>query len=410
MGPVLTTALFWNYLMEQLGNNRAEPGVGTDFVREFWQNAEDAGADRDFLGTLRSTIADFDTNATLEGLFHDFTVANYTKLMDLSVLPDATKYRYVDEQQPGATPYDDVPVTDVGTIPPSVGPTALSVDSWAATYLQADIGDCTGVARLVVDGDRAGVALASQDGSGTVQRLDESVGTHFARAILVRTRAAADKRITRLGAVVTGLNDSADVDYGFACGSYQLAIKKPTQTDQAFVGTKDAPRRFQVRVQVHGPSDWAPRRSRGAASDFTAEVGTKDAHVVSGDYVQGEYWLTIKAPSFPAAAADVQDLTVHLGDVSASNVSSVSSRSDTSTRCSPSTGGARCSTRPHPPRSTRPATRPRSTSTPPAPTTSSVSSASAATTASPTTTPPSTPCCRRCRGPTAAGRAPRSSD
>jgi Mg-chelatase subunit ChlD len=324
-GLSYTTALFWNYLMEQLGNDRAEPGVGTDFIREFWQNAQDAGSNRDFLGTLRSTITEFDRNATLEGLFHDFTVANYTKLMDLSVLPDATKYRYVDEQQAGATPYADVPVTNVGTIPPNVGPTALSVNSWAAKYLRADIGDCTGVAGLVVDGDRAGVALVSQDATGVVQRLDKSVGTHFARAILVRTRAAADKRITRLGAVITGLNDAADVDYRFACGSYQLAIKKPTQTDQAFVGTKSAPNRFQVRVQVHGPSELGTPSVEGLRpSDFTVEVGNKDAHVVSGAYVQGEYWLTVKAPTFPAAAPDVQDLTVHLGDVSASDAQSVS--------------------------------------------------------------------------------------
>lgn len=324
-GLSYTTALFWNYLMERLGNDRVEPGVGTDFIREFWQNAEDAGSNRDFLGTLRATITDFDTNATLEGLFHDFTIANYTKLKDLSAIPDGAKFRYVDEQQAGATPYNDVPVTSVGTIPPNVGPTGISVNGWSAKYLQADIGDCTGVAGLVVDGDRAGVALTSQDGTGAVQRIDRSVGTHFARAILVRTRATGDKRITRLGAVITGLNDPADVDYRFACGAYDLAIKMPTQTNQAFVGTKSAPNRFQVRVQVHGPSELGTPSVEGLRpSDFTVEVGNKDANVVSGAYVQGEYWLTVKAPTFPAAAPDVQDLTVRLGDVSASNAQSVS--------------------------------------------------------------------------------------
>jgi Mg-chelatase subunit ChlD len=324
-GLAYTTALFWNYLMEQLGNDRAEPGVGTDFIREFWQNAEDAGSNRDFLGTLRATITEFDKDATLEGLFHDFTIANYTKLQDLSLLPDATRFRYLDEQQAGATHYADVPVTNVGTIPPNVGPTALSVNSWAARYLEADIGDCTGVAGFVADGDRAGVALTSIDGAGTVQRLDRSVGTHFARAILVRTRAGGDKRIARLGAVVTGLNDAADVDYRFACGSYDLSIKQPTQTDQAFVGTKSAPNRFQVRAVVHGPSELGTPSVEGLRpSDFTVQVGNEDAHVVSGAYVQGEYWLTVKAPTFPAAAPDVQDLTVQLGDVSASNAQSVS--------------------------------------------------------------------------------------
>ncbi len=324
-GLSYTTALFWNYLMERLGNDRTEPGVGTDFIREFWQNAQDAGSNRDFLGTLRATITEFDQNATLEGLFHDFTVANYTKQMDVSALPDGIKYRYVDEQQPGAAAYGDVPVTSVGSIPPTVGPTALSVKSWAAKYLEADIGDCTGVAGFVVDGDRVGVALTSQDLKGAVQRLDKSVGTHFARAILVRTRAAAEKRITRLGAVVTGLNDAANVSYRFACGAYSVQIKEPTTASKAFVGTKADPNRFLVKVRVQGPSELGTPSVEGLRpSDFTVQVGNKDGDVLSGAYVQGEYWLTVQAPSFPAAAPDVQDLTVRLGDVSASNAQSVS--------------------------------------------------------------------------------------
>jgi Mg-chelatase subunit ChlD len=324
-GLSYTTALFWNYLMERLGNDRAEPGVGTDFIREFWQNAQDAGSNRDFLGTLRSTIREFDRNATLEGLFHDFTIANYTKLMNVSALPDGASYRYVDEQQPGAAHYDDVPVANAGTLPPNVGPTALSVNSWAAKYLRADIGDCNGVAGLVVDGDRAGVALTSQDASGAVLRLDKSVGTHFARAILVRTRAGESKRISRLGAVVTGLNDAADVNYRFACGAYTLDVKEPTQTNEAFVGTKTDPNRFLVKVRVNGPSELGTPSVEGLRpSDFKAQVGGQNADVVSGAYVQGEYWLTVQAPTFPAAAADVQDLTVQLGDVSDTNPQSVS--------------------------------------------------------------------------------------
>ena len=50
------------------------------------------------------------------------------------------------------------------------------------------------------------------------------MGTHFARAILVRAGAGETKRIARLGAVVTGLNDAAQVEYTFACGAYTLEI------------------------------------------------------------------------------------------------------------------------------------------------------------------------------------------
>jgi len=317
-GRSYTTALFWNYLMEQLGNERAEPGVGHDFIREFWQNAQDAGSNRDFLATLRATISEFDRDATLEGLFHDFTIANYTRQKDVSVLPDATKYVYVDEQQPGATAYNAVPVTNVGTIPPNVGPTSLTVNRYAAKYLQADIGDCTGVAGFVADGDRAGYALVSQDSStDTVSRLDKGVGTHFARAILVRTANGDAKRITRLGAVVTGLNDAATTSYRFACGSYTVDIKDPTAAHPAYVGLKTDPNRFIVRVRVVGPSELGTPSVEGLRpEDFAVRVGTTDATVLSGAYVQGEYWLTVQPPSLPAAAADLQDLTVTLGGVS----------------------------------------------------------------------------------------------
>lgn len=317
-GRSYTTALFWNYLMEQLGSERAEPGVGHDFIREFWQNAQDAGSNRDFLATLRATITEFNRDATLEDLFHDFTIANYTKQKDVSVLPDATKYVYVDEQQAGATAYDAVPVTNVGTIPPNVGPTNLTVNRYGARYLQADIGDCTGVAGFVADGDRAGFALVSQDSAtDTVVRLDKGVGEHFARAILVRTQAGDAKRITRLGAVVTGLNDAATTSYRFACGSYDLNIKDPTAAHPAYVGEKADPNRFIVRVRVQGPSELGTPSVEGLRpEDFQVQVGTTAGTVLSGAYVQGEYWLTVQPPSLPAAASDLQDLTVTLGGVS----------------------------------------------------------------------------------------------
>ena len=314
-GRSYTTAIFWSYLMERLGADRTEPAVGTDFVREFWQNAEDAGSNRDFLGTLRATIAEFDTNVTLESLFHDFTIANYTKDLDVSALPDGLIYRYLDEQQTGATKYASVPVASVGTIPPNVGPTAVTVSRWASTYLQADIGDCTGVAGFVVDGDRAGVSLVAQADKGVVMRLDKAVTDHFARAILVRT--AKEERVPRLGAVITALGDDATVDYRFACGSYTLDIKDPLGTKPAYVGDKGDPNRFVVRLRVQGPTELGTPSVEGLRpTDFQIQVGGDAATVLSGAYVQGEYWLVVQPPSKAAAAPDVQNLVVTLGGVS----------------------------------------------------------------------------------------------
>jgi hypothetical protein len=267
-GRSYTTALFWNYLMEQLGSDRTEPHVGADFIRRFWENVDAAGSNRDFLATLRTTIHDFDNTKSLEQMFHDFTIANYTKQRDVSALPDGLRYRYVDEQ--GATPYDSVPVTDERSIPPTKGPKTASVARWAAKYVQADVGDCTGVAGVVVNGDPAGIGLVSQS-SNAVTRLDKAVTSHFVRAVLVRTRANQNKRINRLGLVLTGLNDPANLTYTFACGAYDINIKNPRTATPAFVGAKNDPSRFVVRMQVQGPAELGTPSIEGLrAEDFTA--------------------------------------------------------------------------------------------------------------------------------------------
>lgn len=323
-GRAYTTALFWNYLMEQLGADRAEPHVGTDFIRQFWQNAQDAGDDRDFLQTLRDTIHDFDAGLSLEEAFHRFSIANYTKQLDVSELPDGLRYRYVDEQQPGATAYASVPVVDEGNIPPTVGPKSISVNRYAAKYVQADIGDCTGVAGVVVDGDPAGLALVSQ-ASGVVKRLDKAQTTHFARATLIRKDPRDPRRLSRLGLVVTGLGDAATVDYTFACGQYSLDIRDPLGAKPAFVGPKDNAQRFIVRLRVQGPPELGTPSVEGLrAEDFTVRVGSLDAPVLNGVYVGGEYWLTVQAPDLAPAAADLQDLTVALGAVTDAEVNGVS--------------------------------------------------------------------------------------
>lgn len=322
-GRSYTTALFWSYLMEQLGQDTAEPTAGADFMVKFWANAGAAGDNRDLLATIRKTIHDFDSTKSLEQIFHDFTIANYTKLMDVGALPDGAKYRYRDEQQTGATAYASVPVTNEGSIPPNVGPKKASVARWASTYVQADIGDCTGVAGFVADGDKAGFAMVSQNGN-TVTRIDKSVTNHFARAVLVRSRKDKNKRVTRLGAVITGLNDAIDTNYKFACGSYTLEVKSPTIGDPVAVGKKSAPNRLLVRAVVHGPSELGTPSVEGLRpDDFTATIAGQPATVLGGAYVQGEYWLTVQPPAIPAASADLQNLTLTLGDVNTTQTNAV---------------------------------------------------------------------------------------
>jgi len=297
-----TTALFWNYLMEQLGTTTTEPQVGVDFIRRFWQNAQANNSSPDTVATLRQTIRDFDVSATLEGMFHDFTIANYTKDLDVSGLADGLKYRYVDENDGTSGSYQQVARTWSGTIPPKKGPQDDSVVRWGARYYQATIGaNCTGVVGFLAEprNDKtAAYSLIAVTGTNDVARIYKSVSKRFARALIQRP----GNPYTRLAAVVAGLNDKVDFRYTFDCGGADLTIIRPTSSDKAYVGDPAAPDRFLVRVRVYGPSSLGTPSVEGLeASDFEVYVGAEapanQATVLSGAYVQGDYWLVVQAPT-----------------------------------------------------------------------------------------------------------------
>ncbi len=315
-GLSYTTALFWNYLMERFGTVAQEPQIGVDFITRFWQNAQTNNGSPDFPGTLRETIQDFDVGATLENVFHDFTVANYAKDLDVSLLDDAARYKYRDEV--GADKYNAVTTTWDGGLPPQRGPQADSVVRWGAKYFVARPVDCSqGVIGFLSDGDRAAYSLMSVNKSNQVEQIYKSQTTHFARAMLYRRTAP----ISRLVAVVAGLNDAANFTYTFACGGARLEIIDPLNTRPAYVGSLNSPDRFLLRLNVTGPDALGTPSVEGLApSDFNVFVGdpavaTNRATVLSGSYVQGQYWLAVQAPSKAPGSPDTYPLFVQLGDI-----------------------------------------------------------------------------------------------
>ncbi len=315
-----TTALFWNYLGEQLGGVVAEPNRGADFVRRFWERAGARASSPDFVGTLRNTVSDFDLNRSLEQLFQDFTIANYTKELDVSLLPDGLRYRYADENDGTGSTYAAVMRSWTGSVPPQQGPTASSVVRWGARYFEANVSGATGGAcsRGIVGfrstGDSAAYALVGVKGANQVDRIVKSVGGTFAKAFLQHSGSP----YTRLGAVVAGLSSPANFTYTFACAYPQLQIVEPTNVRQAFVGTFDHPERFLVKLRVFGPPDLGTPSVEGLeASDFEVFVGPEApanaAAIVSAAYVQGEYWIVAQAPA--KLANGTFDLLVKLRDL-----------------------------------------------------------------------------------------------
>ncbi|NOZ49947.1 MAG: VWA domain-containing protein, partial [Chloroflexi bacterium] len=312
-----SSALFWNYLTEQLGTTVGEPNIGTDFIETFWANARNNNSSPDVPANMRRTIHDFDVSESLENAFHDFTIANVAKDLDVSGLNDATKYRYVDENDGSSGSYNQVKRRWSGNIPPQRGPDAESVVRWGARYYEATIGgDCNGIVGFRSTGEQAAYSLLAIKGADTVDRLDKSVGTEFARSFIQRS---VDP-YTRLIAVVAGLGDDADFSYTFACGQADLVILDPTVTHQAYVGDPGDPDPFLIRLRVAGPAALGTPSVQGLEpSDFQVWVDGESpanvAPVLSGAYVQGDYWLVAQAPT--KAAAGVYSLRVRLGNLGA---------------------------------------------------------------------------------------------
>jgi len=323
-----TTALFWNYLTEQLGTNPTAPAIGTDFVRRFWERAGDRADEPDFVGVLRETVQDFDLFETLDNVFHDFTIANAAKDLNLSLIADGLRYRYADENDGVSGDYNLVARTWTGQIPPDRGPIADNVVAWGARYYEATINPqeaCrSGVVGFRGDGDLAAYGLIAVQKGDEVQRIVKARTGTFRKSFLQRP----SRPYTRLIASVAGLDEAADFTYTFACGTVQLAIIEPTAARQAYVGNFDAPERFLIRLLVTGPASLGTPTVEGLeASDFEVFVGSasdpaNQAPVVSAAHVQGEYWVVAQAP--PKAANGVFDLTVRLPEVvSATSVGSV---------------------------------------------------------------------------------------
>ena len=317
-----TSALFWNYLTEQLGTNNTDPNIGADFIRRFWQNAQTNNASPDTVGTIRQSIHDFDAAKSLEQAFHDFSIANYTKDLNVSALPNSTRYRYRDENDATGQRYNAVAERWTGPIPPTKGPRADSVVAWGARYYEATpSADCQ-IMGFRSTGDLAAYSLVASTGANAAQRLFKGVTGDFAKALINRPGSP----YTRLGAVVAGLSNPASYSYTFACGSARLSIVRPTVAYKAFVGEPATPDTFLVIVNVVGPVELGSPSVEGLdTSDFQmwvgSEVAANQATVLSGSYVQGSYWLAAQAPV--KSTAGVYPLLVRLGALASDTKSGV---------------------------------------------------------------------------------------
>ena len=292
--------LWWNYLMEQLGTNKVEPNYGTEFMVAFWDKlvTNDVDAPANSKPALEELLAS--RGRSLEGIFHDFTICNYTREFDVTGIPDASKYSYIDEQTQPIT--SNVPKTTVAI--PSNGVTA--VNPWAAEYIEADVGqgsECFAVGfKAVSTGDTMAFTVVATDSAGSVIGIKRGIGTEFAGVFF----SEPTRPVEKICGIIGGLEEGGTVSWDFDAGQPKVEIIRPTFSRYAHPGPFDSPGNIVVTTKVTGLPDLAPEGPDnpsilGLDKDyFSVRLGAEDANVLDAAYVGGLWELVVAAPVQPA--------------------------------------------------------------------------------------------------------------
>jgi len=319
--------LFWSYCLEQMGTVNVEPEYGVDFMVDFWEQIEDNGSNNG-ARALREVIEDAG-RGSLQALYLDYAICNYTHPFDVSTLPHSARYDYVDETQMEASgvPAPAYPLVDqaaVGLPSNSNG----TVDRYATRYYVASVapgltcqavgfrGECSDIFGSINDERPTlgwAVVGATADGRATV--LSKGRGREWGRTVIV----SPSDPITSLAGIVVGQSRGGDFDYWFGSGPMSLSIFRPTHDEPARPGPASEEGRFLARIFVDGPNNLKPegagvRSVAGLrAEDFTVHVGAEETDVLTAAYVGGEYWLAIRAPIQPGGDG-FYDLRISLCD------------------------------------------------------------------------------------------------
>jgi hypothetical protein len=308
MDRVYDAAPFWNYIAEQFGTVTAEPARGADVIRNFWERT--AGNSPDSVRYLRDTIGGFAPGRTLEDVFLDFAVANFTHDLDLSRLPAAqrARYAYIDESAAGGgTPYGPVMRTPVAMLNTTVNG---NVVRWGAQYFEGNVArlgcQVVGVRGQARDNKILGWAVVGIRSGNRVSEIYRGIGNVFYKTFI----NDPSDNFERIALVVAGLNDAADFDYALGFGQLGGQITLPVTSAPAHVGRLgEPPERFQIRLRLQGPpvltpEGLAPVSVRGIdASQLLINLRSRATGavypvtgIINADYVSGEYWIVAQAP------------------------------------------------------------------------------------------------------------------
>ncbi len=324
-------ALWWTYLTEQAGTGFAgTSGEGVDFLQDVFDQTTLFG----FHGQIAVDLALQNAiGQTFDRTYLDFVVANYAKDKDVSLLDPAkvygrdpqTLFHYRDEDPIGS--YRTVTRTIISTLPDGGAVDALDLTvapapggtlevtasgdmpGYGANYYEVILPPASScpVVRWEVEGEPDArlfnawlLEQADTNGVDGAEIIDyqEHIGEEFEVSVL-NSDGAPD--YTRIVGIVATMNQPEGYTWQVACVAPILNIVVPVSDEPAAVGAPDAPGSFELWLQVVDDKQ-LPIAGLDATRDFRITVGDQEAQILSGEYVQDQYWLVVKAPVQPGAA------------------------------------------------------------------------------------------------------------
>ncbi|MCB9148245.1 MAG: VWA domain-containing protein [Caldilineaceae bacterium] len=349
LGTSYNAALWWTYLVEQAGAlYTGTTSEGADFLKAVLEQSlpptQLTGWDA-VDATLRQRIGrGFDLT------FWDFTIANYARDFDLSLLNSASLdgrdpqrvLRYRDEGPVGtALRYEPVIRETIAATDLLAGRTGLVagvaplVDNAAAmppygvNYYEGLLptpAECP-VAYWRVDSASEApfmhsfLLLEDRDSNGIVELtgLSRHQGAIFGRAVVNRPEYHA------IAGIITTGGETESYAWQMGCEDVAVSIVEPTDAFPAAVGDPTQPGRFLVWVEVKGTTSGSLVVELDPLESFGVQVGGVNAQVLQGDVVQNRYWLVVQAPTMASTAnGQLFDLRVELQNTAANDVSAQS--------------------------------------------------------------------------------------
>ncbi|MHC4066604.1 MAG: VWA domain-containing protein, partial [Planctomycetota bacterium] len=293
-------ALWWKFFTEQYGTTAVEPEFGVDAMLALWEATETA----DDIAAINQALSNLNAGVDFHSAYRRFVLANWTKDLTVSSLPDASYY-YIDELQDGnPKTYGPIGPTSGGilSLNNSAQWTDQNVSRYGADYYSAIPGTNCPVATVTFskdNGDTAFYHVVAEDGAALLAHT-ESNAQNWSQSFVNN----AD--LSRLVAVLGSLENSSTVDVAFSCADPVIDIQLPNNFAPAYVGSSSDPGKFLVQLLVTNGAINAPVVAGLSLDDFRVEVNGIDAPIVAGGFVQEQYWLQVQAPDQAA------DGTYHL--------------------------------------------------------------------------------------------------